>query len=134
MSLRGSSAAAVLSDHAGARGEASFVLSELGKRGACDLRLSHSTFSSLLACVSPGLLGIPCFSVGVYFEISSKVFDGALQSPFWLVRHGRLQEAEAALHTLRGFRRSVRTEELPNIRNSIQDYPQTTIFEQVEWN
>ncbi|ROT77650.1 facilitated trehalose transporter Tret1-like [Penaeus vannamei] len=54
------------------------------------------------------------------------------ESPFWLVRHGRLQEAEAALHTLRGFRRSVRTEELPNIRNSIQDYPQTTIFEQMK--
>ncbi|XP_050737470.1 facilitated trehalose transporter Tret1-like isoform X2 [Eriocheir sinensis] len=57
---------------------------------------------------------------------------GVPESPFWLVRAGRVREAEAALIKLRGpARRPAAQDELLQIQRSIREQPQTTFIEQV---
>ncbi|XP_066967731.1 facilitated trehalose transporter Tret1-like [Macrobrachium rosenbergii] len=54
------------------------------------------------------------------------------ESPFWLVRKGKLVEAENALQKLRDPRKNVARDELPSIRTSIMSHPQTTVTDQIK--
>nr|XP_053638686.1 facilitated trehalose transporter Tret1-like [Cherax quadricarinatus]XP_053638687.1 facilitated trehalose transporter Tret1-like [Cherax quadricarinatus] len=54
------------------------------------------------------------------------------ESPFWLVRRGRLQEADMSLLMLRGPERHSQKDELPHIRRSIEEHPQSTVKDQMK--
>ncbi|XP_071534345.1 facilitated trehalose transporter Tret1-like [Panulirus ornatus] len=54
------------------------------------------------------------------------------ESPFWLVRRGKIQAAERALVQLRGPAKYKKSNELAHIRRSIQECPQATITDQLK--
>nr|XP_045606380.1 facilitated trehalose transporter Tret1-like [Procambarus clarkii] len=54
------------------------------------------------------------------------------ESPFWLARRGRLQEAEVSLLVLRGRVKHMQKNELPDIRRNIEEHPQTTYKDQIK--